>query len=98
MKHPFRIFDIMYSEKISTPSGEKTIRICAITDGERHRLAKINKEPIARIEIQEKGNTYTVLEKFYDKFADAVEAFPGLVEKNKSTSKNNYSIDDLLDM
>lgn len=98
MKHPFRIYQIMHSEKISTPNGVKTIRICAITDGEKYRLAKLNDEPIARIEIQDKGNSYIVLEKFYNKIANAVAALPAIIEENKSTSKSNYTIDDLLDM
>lgn len=89
-----RVYKIIHSEQIATPNGEKTIRVCAITDPELFRMKRINDEYVARIEIQKSGSAYEVLGK-YDSIVDAHNALPKLIEKQTSKIDVNQLLDEL---
>ena len=82
MKHPMRIYNIVHSERVKTEVGEKTIRVCAITDNERYRLARLNNVMPVRIERQRDRNEYEVLA-HCESIATAQDLLPGFITDMK---------------
>ena len=82
MKHPMRIYNVVHSEKVETEVGTKIIRVCAITDNERYRLARLNNVMPVRIEKQVKGNQYEVLKRC-ESISTAQELLPDYITDMK---------------
>lgn len=95
MKYIRRIFNIIHTEEVKSPSGKIKVRVCAITDPEKYRLARLNDSMPVRIEKQLHGNTYEVVQKCKS-IATAQEMLPDIISAIRG-GVSNEDEEDVID-
>jgi len=96
MKHAKRVYEIVHTEKVESNEGVIKIRVCAITDPEKYRLAKLNNAKPVRIERQISGNNYEVIDRC-ESISTAQEMLSTYIEDAKLSiaPKNDVTIFDI---